>query len=135
MARIWSTELAGQAGARVELAGWLHRFRQLSRVSFLILRDGRGLAQVVVGEPALVEQLAALPNETVLKVEGEAVANPQAPGGIEVRDPVIEIVSVPSEPPPFDLYRPTLNAQLPTMLDNAAVALRHPRQRALFQVG
>jgi nondiscriminating aspartyl-tRNA synthetase len=41
---------------------------------------------------------------------------------------------VPSEPPPFDLYRPTLNAQLPTILDNAAVALRHPRQRALFQV-
>src|ERR671920_28761 len=98
MARIWSTELAGQAGERVELAGWLHRFRQLSRVSFLIVRDGRGLAQVVL--------------------EGEAVANPQAPGGIEVRAQSIEVISVPSEPPPFDLYRPTLNTHLPTLLDN-----------------
>ena len=103
MARIWSTELAGQAGARVELAGWLHRFRRLSRVSFLILRDGRGLAQIVVEDAALVERLAALPNESVLRVTGEAVANPQAPGGIEVRGPTVEIVSVPSEPPPFDL--------------------------------
>jgi nondiscriminating aspartyl-tRNA synthetase len=134
MARIWSTELAEQAGQRVELAGWLHRFRQLSRVSFLVLRDGRGLAQIVVENPALVERLAGLPNETVLRVAGEAVANPQAPGGIEVRQPAIEVVSVPAEPPPFDLYRPTLQAQLPTMLDYAAVSLRHPRQRALFKL-
>jgi nondiscriminating aspartyl-tRNA synthetase len=134
MARIWSTELAAQAGTRVELAGWLHRFRQLSRVSFLILRDGRGTAQIVVEDAALVERLAALPNETVLRITGDAVANPQAPGGIEVREPQVEVVSVPSEPPPFDLYRPTLNAQLPTVLDNAAVALRHPRQRSMFQI-
>ena len=126
--------LPHDAGPRVELAGWLHRFRQLSRVSFLILRDGRGLAQVVVEEPALVERLAGLPNETVLRVVGEAVANPQAPGGIEVRASSVEVVSVPAEPPPFDLYRPTLNAQLPTILDHAAVALRHPRQRALFRI-
>jgi nondiscriminating aspartyl-tRNA synthetase len=134
MERVWSTEAGSHAGQPVELAGWLHRFRQLSRVSFLILRDGRGLTQVVVEEPALIAELAALPNETVLRVWGEAVANPQAPGGVEVRAERIEIVSVPAEPPPFDLYRPTLNAQLPTILDHAAVALRHPRQRALFQV-
>ena len=134
MERIWSTELATRAGTPVELAGWLHRFRQLSRVSFLILRDGRGLAQVVVEEPELVAQLAGLPNETVLRVVGEAVANPQAPGGIEVRASTVEVVAVPAEPPPFDLYRPTLNAQLPTILDHAAVALRHLRQRALFKI-
>jgi nondiscriminating aspartyl-tRNA synthetase len=132
--RVWSTELAARAGTTVHLAGWLHRFRQLSRVSFLILRDGRGLAQVVVEASELVGQLANLPNETVLRVSGEAIANPQAPGGVEVRASSVEVVSVPTEPPPVDLYRPTLNAQLPTILDHAAVTLRHPRQRALFQV-
>ena len=45
MTRIWSTELGAHAGQRVELAGWLHRFRQLSRVSFLVLPDGQGLAR------------------------------------------------------------------------------------------
>jgi nondiscriminating aspartyl-tRNA synthetase len=36
---------------------------------------------------------------------------------------------------PFDLYRPTLTATLPTMLDHAAVALRHPRRQAIFRAG
>src|SRR5260221_11278232 len=39
-----------------------------------------------------------------------------------------------AEPPPLDLYRPTLKAQLPTILDHAPIALRHPRQRALFRL-
>src|SRR3954470_95629 len=104
MARIWSTDLAAHVGQPVELAGWLHRFRQLSRVSFLILRDGKGLAQIVVQEPGLLEQLAALPNETVLRVTGDAVSVPQAPGGVEVHNPSVEVVSVPGEPPPFELH-------------------------------
>jgi nondiscriminating aspartyl-tRNA synthetase len=131
MTRIWSTELAAHAGRRVELAGWLHRFRQLSQVGFLILRDGQGLAQVVVEEPALARRLSALPNETVLRVRGTAVAVAAAPGGVEVHRPEVEVVSEAVEPPLFDLYRPALKAQLPTILDHAAVALRHPRRRAL----
>ena len=49
--RVWSTEMAAHVGERVALSGWLHRLRRLSSVSFLILRDGQGLAQVVVEEP------------------------------------------------------------------------------------
>src|SRR5438045_9058516 len=45
--RIWTTDLSRHVGERVRLAGWLHRLRQLSGVSFLILRDGKGLAQIV----------------------------------------------------------------------------------------
>lgn len=134
MERIWSTALGQHAGERVHLAGWLHRFRQLSNVSFLILRDAQGLAQVVVDEPALIERLAALPSESVLSVTGSVVVQPQAPGGVELHQPQVEIVSAASEPPPFDLFRPEIPAQLPTILDHAPVALRHPRQRALFQI-
>src|ERR671929_948696 len=115
MERIWSTDLGSQVGERVRLAGWLHRLRQLSGVSFLILRDGKGLAQVVVDDPALVAQLAALHNESVLVVEGHAVVEPQAPGGVEIHQPAIEVLSPASAPPPFDLFRPTLKAQLPTI--------------------
>lgn len=132
--RIWTTELYRYAGERVRLAGWLHRLRQLSHVTFLIVRDGRGLAQVVVEDPALVAQLAALHPETVLTVEGLAVAEPQAPGGVEVRQPTVAVVAPAVAPPPFDLFRPAIKAQLPTILDHAPLALRHPRQRALFRL-
>ena len=134
MTRIWSTDLASHAGQPVQLAGWLHRFRQLSQISFLILRDGKGLAQVVIDDPEQVAELAQLPSETVLRVSGTAVPVAAAPGGIEVPGSTIEVVSVPAEGPPFDLFRPVIKAQLPTILDHAAVALRHPRQRALHRL-
>jgi len=63
MERIWTTELAAHAGERVRLYGWLHRLRQLSHVSFLVLRDGRGTAQPVVSDPALAEARARLPHD------------------------------------------------------------------------
>lgn len=134
MERIWTTDLRAHAGERVRLAGWLHRLRRLGDVSFLILRDGRGVAQAVVEDPALVERLAQLNSESVLAIEGDAVAEPHAPGGVEVRRPSVEVISPAGAPPLFDLFRPALKAQLPTILDHAALALRHPRQRALFRM-
>jgi nondiscriminating aspartyl-tRNA synthetase len=134
MERTWTVDLREHAGEQVRLAGWLHRLRQLSNVSFLVLRDGKGLAQVVVEDERLRQQLAHLHNESVLVVEGLAVATPQAPGGVEVHRPVVEVISPAGDPPPFDLYRPTLPVQLPALLDHASVGLRHPRQRALFRL-
>ncbi len=130
MPRILSTQLAAHAGEPVTLAGWVHRRRQLKSVAFLVLRDRAGLAQVVAA-PAL---LAGFPEESVVRVTGLAKANPGAPGGVEVVEPVIEPLSDPAEPPPFDLYRPELSAALPTLLDHAPVALRHPRQREIFRI-
>ncbi len=134
MERITTTQLGRHIGERVCIGGWLHRLRQLSRVSFLIVRDGYGLVQIVIEDPATLAQLKALPNETVLLVHGQVVGNPAAPGGIEIHAPEIEVLSQALESPPFDLYRPDLNAQLPTLLDYAPVALRHPAKRAAFRI-
>jgi nondiscriminating aspartyl-tRNA synthetase len=132
--RVWSVELADHVGERVAVAGWLHRLRRLSSVTFLILRDGRGLAQIVVPDPALVDRLAALEAESVLYVEGEVIAAPQAPRGIELIAEQVEVIAPATAPLPFELHRPRIPAQLPTVLDHAAVGLRHPRQRALFRL-
>ncbi len=129
MERVWSTDLITYAGRHVRLAGWLHRYRQLSHVGFLILRDARGLVQIAVDDPESSALLGGLANESVLSLTGMVVANPQAPGGAELREPSIEVLSE-AVPPPFDLFRPAPAAQLPTILDNAPVALRHPAIRA-----
>ncbi len=134
MERIWTTELRVHAGERVRLMGWLHRLRRLSNVSFLLLRDAQGIAQVVIEDAALVEELAALHSESVLQVEGDAVAQPHAPGGAEVQRPSVAVLAPAAAQPPVDLFRPTLKAQLPTILDLAPLTLRHPRQRALFRL-
>lgn len=134
MERVWTTQIGAHIGERVRIAGWLHRVRQLSNLSFLILRDAQGLAQVVVEDATVIAQLADLHAETVLLIEGTVVAEPQAPGGVEIHQPALEVLAAAAEPPPFDLFRPTIKAQLPTLLDHAPVGLRHPRQRALFRV-
>jgi nondiscriminating aspartyl-tRNA synthetase len=130
MERILTSELASHAGKRVLLQGWLHRRRDLARVSFLVLRDRTGLAQIVVSgsEP---QTLGA---ETVLEIEGLAVANAQAPGGAEVHEPEIRVLAAPAEAPPVELHRPEPRESLPTRLDAAAVALRHPAVRERFHL-
>ena len=96
--RSWSTDLPGVAGSTVTVAGWIHRVRALKGRSFLILRDAKGLAQIVVEEPEVVAALAAMPAETAIRVTGLAVAEPQAPNGVEIREPRIEQVSASETP-------------------------------------
>ncbi len=49
-------------------------------------------------------------------------------------DPTVAVLTEPAAAPPFELRRPIVNAQLPTLLDHAAVALRHPARRALAHI-
>ena len=134
MQRILSARLPDFIGQPVRLAGWIHRRRLLKSVAFLILRDAAGLAQVVVTDPAVRAQLEHLPEETVVAVVGTATAQPTAPGGVEVTGPTITPLSDPAAPVPFDLYRPDLRANLPTILDHAPVALRHPKLAATHRI-
>jgi nondiscriminating aspartyl-tRNA synthetase len=133
MERVFTEALPRHVGERVRIAGWLHAKRELSRVSFLVLRDATGLAQAVLDAPERRRQLSEFPSETVLEVEGEVAATPQAPRGIELHDCRIHVLAV-AEPPPVDLRRPVLREQLATILDYAPVALRHPCERAKFQL-
>jgi nondiscriminating aspartyl-tRNA synthetase len=133
--RVMSGELAAQVGARVVVAGWVHRRRLLKSIAFVIVRDAAGLAQVVVTEPAIRNQVEKeLTEETVVAVTATVTANPAAPGGVELVDPSFTLLGEPAAAPPFDLYRPELRASLPTLLDNAPVALRHPRRQTVHRI-
>jgi nondiscriminating aspartyl-tRNA synthetase len=133
--RILAADLPSHVGEQVTIAGWLHRRRELKSVTFLIVRDRSGLAQVVLSGPAAEQaDVTALPEETVISVDGTVTANKQAPGGTEIVQPTITMLSDPAAPPPFDLYRPTITASLPTILDGAPTTLRHPNLRAGFEI-
>ena len=134
MERTLTGELRPRVGERVRLAGWLHHKRRLARLTFVLLRDRAGLAQVVVEDPTAVEEVAGLLPETVLEVEGTVAESDQAPGGVELRDPAFTVLSEPAEQPPIELRRPVLKEQLATILDHAPVALRHPRRREAFLI-
>lgn len=134
MERTLASELGSKVGERVRMAGWLHHQRQLANVALVLLRDRSGIAQIVVVDAGDRDAVAGLHPQTVIELEGTAVQSDQAPAGVEVVDANISVINQPTTPPPFELRRPQLNAQLPTLLDHAAVSLRHPARRAIAKV-
>ncbi|MEV1158306.1 aspartate--tRNA(Asn) ligase [Micromonospora chokoriensis] len=134
MQRTLSHHLPTRIGETVRIAGWVHRRRLLKSVAFLIVRDAAGLAQVVVTDPAVRADLEKLTEETVVEVTATVTANDTAPAGVELTDPAVRPLGPPAVPPPFDLYRPALTASLPTQLDNAPTALRHPTRSSALRI-
>src|SRR6476646_355135 len=143
---IMTTALAGRSrtlaadlpsapsGRLVLIQGWVHRRRTLGAVTFLIVRDRSGLAQVVVRDPRGLQMVRRCGEESVVAVTGAATPNPAAPGGVEVTEPVITLLGEPAQPPPVDLWRPAIDAGLPAILDHAAVTWRHPARRARWEL-
>ena len=94
------------AGTTVTLAGWVARRRDHGGVAFLDLRDGSGIAQVVVRESDVAHDLRAeycvlVTGEVRLRPEGNR--NPALPtGAIEVAVSTLEVLST-AAPLPFPL--------------------------------
>jgi aspartyl-tRNA synthetase len=105
------TQAAGElraehAGQTVTLAGWVARRRDHGGVAFLDLRDGSGIAQVVVRDEAAA---AGLRSEFCILVEGRVERrpagneNPNLPtGDVEVVAESVEVLSE-SAPLPFQV--------------------------------
>ncbi len=134
MQRTLSASLASQQNRQALIQGWVHKRRRLATVGFLIVRDRSGLAQVVVRENATRDAIDALTEETVVEVAGTVTANDQAPGGFELTDPRVSALGPPAATPPVELWRPSLTAGLPTLLDHAPVLWRHRAQQAVWRL-
>src|SRR5215472_6210003 len=102
-------------GTRVRLGGWVHRNRDLGGLAFIDLRDRAGIVQVSFDPKHCAADVcaaaAALGPETVVLVEGEVVARPEAmknpeldTGDVEVRGATLSIVG-PSTPPAIPVAR------------------------------
>ena len=80
--RVLTTEVGQHVGERVILDGWLHQLRRMGGVNFLILRDRKGLLQIVLNDVSSLQHM--LP-ESVLRVSGLVVAESRAQGGYELQ--------------------------------------------------
>ncbi len=130
IARTLTSELPAAApGEQVRLDGWVHRRRELAKITFLVVRDRTGLAQVVLPSGTPVP-----PEETPVTVTGTATPNEQAPGGVEVTEATVTALGEPADTPAVELWRPTLSTGLPTLLDHAATTWRHPAQKAKWEL-
>ncbi len=134
--RIRTTEIAQHEGESIRLQGWVQTVRQLGGISFIVLRDGWGTAQAVTENEADLAPLTEedLQPETVIVLEGTVVASSQAPGGYELHQPKIEVITPVSEPLPVIISKRQVKAGIPSQLEHAVVVNRHPQRRAVFRL-
>ena len=135
--RIRTTEISAHVGQRVHLQGWLHAVRRLGGVTFVILRDGWGTAQAVVeaaGQLAPIVDGAIQP-ESVIRLSGVVTSAPAAPGGVELHQPELEIITPVTEALPVLIGKKEVKASLTTQLDHAVFVNRHPARRAVYRLG
>ncbi len=133
---IRTTEAGQHCGQRVTLHGWLQTVRKLGGVNFIILRDGWGTIQAVTEEAADLAPIAEanLQPESVIALEGTVVANAVAPGGFELQQPRIEVITPVDEPLPVLISKRTVQAAIPNQLDHAVTVNRHPSRRAVYRL-
>ena len=122
------SELSSKVGASVTLSGWVHRIRDLGGVSFVLLRDRSGSAQLVFDARPEVTL------ESVIRVEGTAAANPKAPGGFEVRVAKLEVIAAAAADLPFPVNQDPNKTSLESILDNRMISLRNPAILSIFRL-
>ncbi len=141
--RILSRQTPELIGQKVILAGWVKTRRDHGKLIFLDLRDRSGIVQLVVNPKVSQEaykKAQDLKPEYVIKVDGTVRERP-APtinkeletGSVEVEVEDIEIISK-AQTLPFDMGEEKLNLELPTLLDNRSLSLRHPKVSAIFKI-
>jgi len=123
-------------GREIELKGWVHKIRNQSKFSFLVLRDISGLIQCFIDKKEILKVVETLPSESVVTIKGIAKLEKQAPGGIEINVESIEVINKPVEDLPFQVYEKEGDEQpaLPIRLDNRWVDLRKPKNALIFKV-
>lgn len=134
--RVLSSEVKDHVGSQVHIEGWLHKKRLLGGLTFINVRDRKGLTQVVIQDKDEVEKLRGMQIGTVLSVDGMVKEEPRAPGGAELHDAKLE-VSVPvTDEPPVEIDKPLSHKpdNLDTLFEHRVVGLRNLQETAIFRL-
>lgn len=134
--RTITKELKQHIGKQVTLRGWLHKKRLMGGLTFIVLRDRGGIAQILVKDKEEVEKLREHQIGTILTVKGLVASDDRAPGGVEIHEAKI-VVEVPVlDQPPIEIDKPLdhKSESLDTLFDYRHIGLRNLREQAVFVI-
>jgi len=134
--RILSSEVKDHIGSQVHIEGWLHKKRLLGGLTFINVRDRKGLVQVVIQDKDQVEKLRGMQIGTVLAVDGTVKDEPRAPGGAELHDAKLEVLVPVTEEPPVEIDKPLSHKpdNLDTLFEHRVVGLRNLQEAKVFKI-
>lgn len=119
------------------IQGFVHALRIQSKIIFIVVRNMKGLTQVVVtAENSEFETAKNLTLESVIRATGEMKDSAQAPGGSEMHPTKIEVLSkaMPELPIPVVVKGSDEETEAPTRFDYRWLDLRKPEKAKIFKV-
>lgn len=120
----------------VTIQGWLHKKRLLGGLNFLTVRDRSGLAQSLIDSKDEIEKLRGMQIGTVVQFTGTVVADERAPGGAELHDVSIEVLSPVTDEPPIEIDKPISHKSenLDTLFEHRVLNLRNVQEQKIFRI-
>ena len=134
MKRTLARQLPNFIDQEVTLRGWLNNTRAFGKLTFLILRDRTGFAQIVIEDKEEARKLDGLQPGTVLTVTGKVVASKEASLQAEICHPKLTIENPIREVSPIEYYKPEIQSELEFILDHRPIALRNRQIAAVFRI-
>ncbi len=128
---------AFEKDGEIELAGWVHDTRDLSKIRFIVLKDITGRIQITgiksETDGKVFELMNKVSRESVIRVKGRIQKSKQAPGGKEILPSEIEIISIAEQPLPIDVSDHS-KTELPKRLDYRFLDLHRNKAQAIFKI-
>ena len=126
-------DIGNHVGETVTIKGWLHNRRSSGKIHFLMVRDGSGFLQVVMGKndvpPEVFQQADHLSQESAIAVTGLVRVDARAKGGFELTATGLEVVSAAHDFP----ITPKEHG-VDYLLDRRHLWIRSERQTAILRV-
>ncbi len=130
---VYIDRIGAWVGQSVTIKGWLHNRRSSGKIHFLVVRDGTGFMQVVMGKNDVGEDVFHradhLGQETSIIVTGTVREDKRAPGGYELTASDLQIVGQAHEYP----ITPKEHG-VDFLLDRRHLWIRSERQTAILRV-
>lgn len=135
-ASIRTSEAHQHIGKQVTVHGHVHAIRKLGNLAFLVLRDAKGLLQIVVDQKEQLAVIEELGLESTIIATGEVKAQNKASGGAELLLSQLQVLSRSAGPLPVEINKESKleSLSLSAMLDYRPLTLRAPSVRAIFKL-
>lgn len=118
----------------VKVTGVIHKIREMSGFSFVILRTGRDLIQCIYSQDTSHVCLNSIEEGCSVIVEGKVVTTERVTNGFEIYMLDVKVLSRPAEMLPLVINKKKLNITLDTNLNFRPISLRNPHERAVFKI-
>jgi asparaginyl-tRNA synthetase len=126
-------KIGEHVGQTVTIKGWLHNRRSSGKIHFLVVRDGTGFLQVVMGkkdvDEATFQKADHLGQESAIVVTGVVQEHPRNPGNYELIAKGLEVVNEAADYP----ITPKEHG-VDYLMDRRHLWIRAERQTAILRV-